>query len=82
MDEILLPEWATGINKERELRCGTQLCTKDGRRTGNARIINVTNKYGYVIYVCETDKGNILNMTESEITYLFHIGEWFVNIKD
>ena len=82
MDEVYLPEWATGINEKRELRIGTQLCTRDGRRMGNARITDVTIKYGYVVYVCETDRGNILNLIESEITSLFHIGEWFVNIND
>lgn len=82
MVEEYLPEWATGINEKRELRSGTQLCTKDGRRIGNARIINVTIRYGHVIYECETDKGNLLYLMESEITSLFHIGEWFVNIND
>ena len=82
MDEEYLPEWAIGINEKRELRHGTQLCTKDGRQIGNARITDVTSMQGHVIYECETDKGTLIYLTESEITSLFYIGEWFVNIND
>ena len=74
----MLPEWATGKNKLKELIVGTQLCTKDGRRTGNARIISIEERYGYTVYVAKTDVGNLMNLIESEVYSMFYIGEWLV----
>lgn len=84
MLEELLPEWAERINTEQELIVGTQLCTKDGRRTGNARIIQVTtSKYtDEMLYVVETDKKNIINANEAEVNELFYIGKYILKEKE
>ena len=76
----MLPEWATGKNKIKELIVGTQLCTKDGRRTGNARIISIEERYGHTVYVAKTDVGNLMNLVESEVHSMFYIGEWLLPV--
>lgn len=80
-----LPEWATGLNPEKELRVGTQLCTRDGRRMGNARIMRVgtlSKEIDTPLYVCETDRRNRIRLVAEEVHELFHIGDYFVNTED
>lgn len=76
----MIPDWATGKNKLKELIVGTQLCTKDGRRTGNARIISIEERYGHIVYVARTDAGNLINLVESEVHSMFYIGEWLLPV--
>lgn len=77
MDEPL-PDWATGHNIASELKEGTQLCTKDGRRTGNARIIYAGSDEHGAFYNCMTDRGNLMVLSTSEIHELFYIGLYFI----
>lgn len=76
-----IPEWASGRNWDYSLVPGAQLCTKDGRRTGNAHII----KHGKGIaagpvfvptFELLTDAGNKFIMTEQEIETAFYVGDW------
>lgn len=83
-----LPEWAIARNFGYELLPGAQLCTKDGRRTGNAHIVNIgvkeykhladrNNPYGEVmVYNCLTDAGNHFAFTAEELETAFTIGDW------
>ena len=64
-----------------ELVPGAQLCTKDGRRTGNAHIVKTTAlMYGLVgeslVYECLTDAGSKFTFTEVELLEAFRIGDW------
>lgn len=83
-----LPEWAVSRNWDYSLVPGAQLCTKDGRRTGNAHIVSVykkeqfapenANNYQGTItyYECLTDAGSKFTMSEPEILEAFTIGDW------
>lgn len=76
-----IPNWAIGRNFAYELVAGAQLCTKDGRRVGNAHVIA---RYGVgpvleeiMVYDCITDAGSMISkLTESEVLDMFHIGDW------
>lgn len=75
----LWPVWAIGCT-DGELELGAQLPTRDGRRCGNARIIEITKGRGLLagkdIYVVLTDAGTRLHLTEAEVRELFHAPEW------
>lgn len=72
LDKGPLPDWAIDRNWFRELILGAQLCTKDGRRMGNAHLLDITGD----IYVCLTDAGSVFRLNESEVNNAFWIGEW------
>lgn len=81
-----LPDWVVGRNWDYSLVPGAQLCTKDGRRTGNAHIIKTeVVQYGdqpeVLIYHCITDAGNQLAFSEPEILEAFTIGDWISDPK-
>lgn len=83
-----VPDWAVARNFGYELVPGAQLCTRDGRRTGNAHIINTevkqvlslasrTNPYGELtVYNCLTDAGSKFTFTPEELETAFTIGDW------
>ena len=83
-----LPDWAVARNFGYELVPGAQLCTRDGRRTGNAHIIRPVvkevpatadrnNPYGeQTYYECLTDAGSKFTFTEQELETAFTIGDW------
>lgn len=70
-DDLPLPEWA-----ERQvapdwlayLQLHAQLCTRDGRKCGNAVIIRVFGRYYGVL----TDMGTELVLNRDEVMQLFH----------
>lgn len=72
--ESTLPDWATGLNQQGELKYMTQLQTRDGREIGNARIQEVQP----VSFLVKTDLGTTLVLSESEIRELFYIGPYFL----
>lgn len=78
-----LPDWAERYNDNRELIEGTQLCTKDGRQRGNARIISVDHNNpifpsGSVLYKVRTDIGTEMHLLASEIEHMFYIGRYIL----
>ena len=75
-----LPEWASGFNYAKEIMVGTQLLTKDGRKTGNAYIIR---RYinSQDIWLILTDAGNTFIMNELEIEKQFYIGNYLSTSK-
>ena len=84
-----LPEWAIGRNWSYDLQPGAQLCTKDGRRMGNAHVLRcgINKQYGsanrgIMLYDCITDAGSYIHsMPENELTEAFYIGEWISDPK-
>lgn len=79
----VLPEWAERYDPSGTLELHRQLCTKDGRRLGNAFI----TKIGFTLasiadfkpepcYMVLTDAGSEVRMIESEIHEYFYIGEY------
>ena len=77
-----LPDWAIARNWDYSLVPGAQLCTRDGRRTGNAHIISTENKdypgqAGFTqVFHCLTDAGSKFVFTEQEIETAFTVGDW------
>lgn len=75
-----LPEWAVAHNVGEQVVIGAQLCTKDGRRHGNAHIVGaleVTLDTGVTTtYHCITDAGNEMHLSHSEINSEFYIGKY------
>lgn len=80
--EYPLPEWAEAYNRNYELVLRAQLCTKDGRRTGNGRIIEIIDDHPLFpkdrIYKVRTDVGTELNIVKSEVHEMFHVGMYIM----
>ena len=82
--DILLPHWAisvyTGV-----LVPGTQLSTKDGRRTGNAVVVSVEEVSSlfksWLIATIVTDIGNKLEMTTAEVESCFYEPKWVMDVQ-
>ena len=80
--EVPLPEWAESYNEYREIKERAQLCTKDGRRCGNARVIRLvtkeqcgmSNDYWFV----RTDVGTTMHLLTEEVNEMFHIGNYIM----
>lgn len=80
--EAPLPDWAESINEYREIKERAQLCTKDGRRCGNARVIRLvtkeqcgmSNDYWFV----RTDVGTTMHLLTEEVNEMFHIGNYIL----
>lgn len=71
-DELGLPHWAIGISSTPIV--GSQLCTRDGRRMGNAVIVSSEddNDWGRPMFTCVTDVGTTMKLTALEIEECFH----------
>lgn len=80
----VLPDWAESYCPDRILRPGRQLCTKDGRRLGNAFITRELEPIPALISVSVwevvTDAGNVLKMTSDEIRELFYVGDYIARL--
>jgi len=85
MMEGPLPEWAVGRAKG-ELVLGAQLPTRDGRRCGNAHIVDryttmLLDKAQF-IWVVLTDAGTTMRLTDGEVAELFHPPVWVSDVND
>lgn len=85
-----LPEWAAERCYSNYVR-GAQLCTRDGRRCGNAHIIDIRT-YPYpdspedapkehTYYLLLTDAGNRMELTREELDSLFFPPEYRVHVE-
>ncbi len=82
--EVYLPSWAVApANGQYTL--GTHLATKDGRRIGNAHIVEIReSKYilGLTIYMALTDAGNLVPFTAQELETVFHEPLYVSNLEE
>lgn len=60
------------------VRNGTQLCTKDGSRCGNARIMEVKHSEEPMSFLVRTDAGSEMVCTVNEIHEIWTIGPYFI----
>lgn len=67
-----LPEWAAKRSDGTYMEVGAQLCTRDGRKIGNAVVIDVQEPYAEIV----TDVGTIITFTREELQEFFHEPEW------
>lgn len=78
----VLPDWAERYDPSGSLELHRQLCTKDGRRLGNAFITKIGTTMSIAdfkpepCYTVLTDAGSKVRMIESEIRDAFYIGEY------
>ena len=79
-----LPHWAIGFNTGNDVMVGAQLCTKDGRKCGNAFIYSEATQAieETAIYSVITDIGGYLTLTASEIIELFYISEYLMDTEE
>lgn len=79
-----LPEFAIARNYGLELTPGTQLFTKNGRRSGNGWLIKVgqrdTGREIFTVYTVLTDAGSSMDMTEQELETQFEVGDWICTL--
>lgn len=77
-----LPDWAESLNTQRQLVLRAQLCTKDGRRVGNARIIDITDQLvadpGTTYYRIRTDVGHEFWYTSGEVHEAYWVGDYIM----
>lgn len=72
-----LPDWAILRNWANEPIAGAQLCTKDGRRSGNAHILSVEEDINHgAVYSCITDAGSEIELTYAELDEMFWVGDY------
>jgi hypothetical protein len=73
-----LPPWATG--KSTELVIGSQLCTRDGRRFGNAVVMS-TSEHPVLgpLWVIVTDVGTMMYFTTREVENGFWPPQWVMD---
>ena len=80
----VLPDWAESYSPDGILCPGRQLCTKDGRRLGNAFITRELEPIPTLVLVAVweivTDAGNVLKMTAQEIRELFYVGDYIAHL--
>jgi hypothetical protein len=70
--EHFLPEWATGVSTTPVV--GSQLCTRDGRRLGNAVLLDIEVYLDSrsMLFICVTDVGTKVTLKERELKEAFH----------
>lgn len=80
-----LPPWAIDVYKG-VLVPGLQLSTRDGRRVGNAVIIETGERYSifksWEVSTVVTDIGNKLELSTQELWELFHEPEWVMDFRE
>lgn len=79
----ITPRWATGPATS-PFQLGAQLCTKDGRRTGNGVIVHVETMVfpGGIekpLYHVVTDAGNAILCMAEAIERIFHPAMWVMD---
>lgn len=83
----ILPPWAIG-HAEGQLVPGAQLPTRDGRRIGNAHVLEVfeihfvQNPQPTPLYSVLTDAGNVLSLMEAEVGELFYPPQWVSDVDE
>lgn len=71
-----MPPWAAGRANGKYMQEKAQLTTRDGRKIGNACVLNIyfSNKKQKAEII--TDAGNVFIMSENEMKELFHPPVW------
>lgn len=72
-EDYPLPDWAIRRSDGNYMEAGAQLCTRDGRRLGNAFVecVETHERYGEIATVT-TDMGNTFRYTLPELQSAFY----------
>lgn len=73
-----IPEWATGCATS-STELGAQLCTRDGRRCGNAVVMESHKVIDKPFVIVCTDAGNLMTLSPSEVDELFYPAKWLMD---
>lgn len=77
-DDCRLPKWAIGTATE--LAPGAQLCTRDGRKVGNAVVSGPkVSECGREYWPVLTDAGTTLRLSDAEVAELFWPPRWLMD---
>lgn len=78
-----LPGWAIGLAHGLYV-LGSQLPTRDGRRMGNAHIIDTkySEPLDQTVYAVLTDAGNTLRMTQEELEECFYPPKYISDVSN
>ncbi len=70
----LLPFWAEKLSDGNYMEVGAQLCTKDGRSFGNAKVIGlgIIPHVQIPVAIIQTEAGNEVKLTEKELMQYFY----------
>ncbi len=78
-----MPHWAIG-EANGVLQVGAQLCTRDGRKTGNGVIVSAEEYqfrgYKDILFKVLTDAGNTLTLNTAEVFELFYPPEYLMDV--
>lgn len=79
----LLPSWTEKESSGDYMEVGAQLCTRDGRKCGNAFVNGIIchDKLGDIAEVV-TDAGSVFNCTPRELAELFYPPKFILIIND
>lgn len=81
----VLPDWATAYKPDGEIEVGRQLCTRDGRRCGNAFVLREGTGIPAMVFIPTweiiTDAGNKLVCTKDEINEIWYVGEYISRLN-
>ena len=75
--DVSLPDWASAP-AEGNFFPNAQLCTRDGRVTGNAVLMWWTIVSGMPAAVVATDAGNVIIVTQAELEHMFYAPEFLM----
>lgn len=76
-----MPPWAIGAAGG-AFALGAHLATRDGRRTGNAHIIDLGFEAGRLLATVLTDAGSTMKLSAGELAEFFHPPEWISNVDE
>jgi hypothetical protein len=69
--EMILPYWAVGLANG-VVQEGAQLCTRDGRKTGNAVVCGPkVSEHGNEYWTVLTDAGTEMLLNDAEVNEMF-----------
>ena len=82
MHEYPLPGWAKERSNGEYMKIGSQLCTKDGRKIGNAFVIKIKKYNNLIVAEVKTDIGTVLELTEQELKQYFYQPQYIMKTGD
>lgn len=78
-DAILMPEWASGLAHGDYTMPNAQLCTRDGRNTGNAVNVGPVDSLNPdPTFLVVTDAGSTMKLTVGEMKFYFFPPVWIM----
>ena len=75
----LRPHWAIGL-AEGYMQRGAQLCTRDGRRMGNAVVAGFETRGEKTFAVAVTDVGTVMRLNQGELAEWFDEPKWLMDV--